>query len=412
MAGRETAALPGSRGARTLGGMHGNTILFAWELGAGLGHAAPLAAAARRAAAAGARVVLAFREPDAARLVAPGDGFSVVQAPAPETVPSRRGRRASGYADSLALYGFDDPDRLGPVIDAWQDLLAEHGADLLVADHAPGAALAARGRVPTVLIGGGFVLPPDHTDVFPMLDPEAEPAVPQGRLLERIDAVLHAKGRPRLGRLPAIVSARARLLRSIAWIDPYADIRRDAYLGPLEPMPEPSPRPEERSLYAYINASMPRFRQATAAFAAMNARKEAYVRGADAVMRRRLCDRGVALYDRPPPLGETVSGTRALLSNGTTNLCLAAVAAGRPVVAIPIHLNATIVARRLAQRAAFVLPEAAGGGPAIRRALERALSDPELDARAAQAAREAGPFDAEAALGEVERAMAAALAGQ
>ena len=95
------------------------TVLFAWELGEGLGHVGRLRCVARELSAQGHRAIFAVREVGSRTLVA-DDGYPVLQAPVwLRPVPRERLGTAS-YADLLATHGFADADdrRGQPAADA------------------------------------------------------------------------------------------------------------------------------------------------------------------------------------------------------------------------------------------------------------------------------------------------------
>jgi hypothetical protein len=70
------------------------------------------------------------------------------------------------FADILETFGFGQIDSLRSHLQNWQDLLKTIQPDLVITDHAPGLVLAARGLVPTVVIGSHFAVPP-ALEVFP-----------------------------------------------------------------------------------------------------------------------------------------------------------------------------------------------------------------------------------------------------
>ena len=84
---------------------------------------------------------------------------------------------------------------------AWRALYAQHDIDLVVADYAPGALLAARGRIPAIAVGVGYTLPPAGLEQFPALRPADRPLeVTDQDLLGRVNAALAMVGdAPRRG---------------------------------------------------------------------------------------------------------------------------------------------------------------------------------------------------------------------
>ena len=81
------------------------TILFAWELGEGLGHLPALKALALAAKAEGARVVFALREPVPARMALADVDAEILRAPFWPT-PQMPAKPSGSYADLIAANGF------------------------------------------------------------------------------------------------------------------------------------------------------------------------------------------------------------------------------------------------------------------------------------------------------------------
>src|SRR5690606_25014467 len=116
------------------------TVLFAWELGEGLGHVSPLLAIADALVAAGRGrgmdivPVFALCEPVFGREPVAARGWRVLPAPRMTEISDIRSRGAS-YADLLAIFGFGRKRELSLAVAAWDDIFAATAPDLVVADH-------------------------------------------------------------------------------------------------------------------------------------------------------------------------------------------------------------------------------------------------------------------------------------
>ena len=142
------------------------TLLFAWELGEGLGHLPALKAIALAAKVEGARAVFALREPGPARAVLAEAAAEVLPAPYWPT-PALPAKLSSSHADLIAANGFSSAPSARTVIGSWDKLFDAVKPDLVVSEHAPGAVIAAFGRIPVALVGNGFVVPPADAATFP-----------------------------------------------------------------------------------------------------------------------------------------------------------------------------------------------------------------------------------------------------
>jgi UDP:flavonoid glycosyltransferase YjiC (YdhE family) len=135
------------------------SVLYAWEFGANLGHIGTFLPIARELRAHGNAVHWVVTHPHQAARLLPKAGFDWLQAP---TMPEqqREGPPLS-YADILLRYGYADSNNLLGLVVAWRELLRLTGANVVLADHAPTAILAARTLdIPVMLFGSGFFAPP------------------------------------------------------------------------------------------------------------------------------------------------------------------------------------------------------------------------------------------------------------
>jgi hypothetical protein len=235
------------------------TVLLAWELGGGLGHAMTLRRLARRLSPLGLRVVAAVKNLEAGQLLA-SEGVEIIQAPAwpSASIPDRQIAKTSSASmgDILATAGLRDSAGLRLLLQAWDDLLRRLRPDLVVSHLAPASALAARGQIPLVMIGDGYALPPDRTRQFPPLhgitEPEDETAT-----LEILNGVLHSLGKRTLDTLPQLFSGDARLVLTFALLDPYRAHRSEPLLGPLFDQAPVAAPPQRQAIFAYLSPGYP-----------------------------------------------------------------------------------------------------------------------------------------------------------
>jgi UDP:flavonoid glycosyltransferase YjiC (YdhE family) len=138
-----------------------STILFAWEFGAGHGHITRIQPLADPLAKLGHRVIVAARDVATCHEQLRDSAIRVFQAPA-EIEPPGQASAAETYAHVLFNCGFADAARLEARVSAWRNLFDLLHPDLLVADCAPTALLAAHSaNIPRVALGTGFECPPD-----------------------------------------------------------------------------------------------------------------------------------------------------------------------------------------------------------------------------------------------------------
>jgi UDP:flavonoid glycosyltransferase YjiC (YdhE family) len=323
-----------------------STVLLGWELGEGLGHVAPLLAVAHELAARGHAPVLAVKDFAVAQPLLRDVPFPVLRAPT-WWEPAPASFRASSFADILAIRGFADADGLALLVNAWQALIDLTKAELVISEFAPSPCLAAYGVVPTVVMGSGFAVPPAHGHEFPRLGPRFGTVRSSDQILEVVHTVQRRRGRPAPATLPALMAGSARFVGTIAELDAYKDTRQGDLVEPMRPLAPPLPAAAAGSFFAYLNAAQPGVELVLTQLAAAGFHGAAYLRHGSPRVFERARAAGVTIHQNPPPLGEALAGAAVVIHHGGINTAEAALAAGRPQVLLPSHLEHTLTARAL-----------------------------------------------------------------
>ncbi len=358
------------------------TVLCAWELGSGLGHVAGLRLIAKRLTEQGFRIV--FAAPDVVHPLAllKQDGFPLVQAPIwPESLHDVNPpfRSAGSYADILALHGYTNPDPLLAMVVAWQQLFTVVKPDLILADHCPTLCLAARERIPVILLGNGFALPPTETHEFPSLRPHIPPIAPQKHLLAVVHEVQKRLGQSALETLPRLLATHARFVCSFPELDPYAKVRQEPLFAPVETLPEPTPLPESPSAFAYIAPDDENIEAAMLALRSLNFPVSVYFRGPAGAYGPFLQSRGIHVYNEPPAFEKVIREASVILSHANHITAHAALTAGRPQVLLPLCLEMQLTAQALKTLGvATICDLAATAQDTIASAMELAAHDPRM----------------------------------
>jgi hypothetical protein len=334
------------------------TILIANELGYNLGHAKPLAAIAGRLGGEDRRLVVAARDLLSARLAFPDPAVPVLQAP---IWPSHRhfGSHTgqASYLDLLVTVGFADPQKLGAVVSGWMGLFDLVKPDVVIADHCPGLMVACHiAGLPVVSVGSSFTNPPLELGQFPPLRADRSPIMPEGRVLAMVDEVARAYGRRAPQRLAAIFGSQGRVVFGCRELDAYAAFRRETLYLPPEPLAGFVEPPIQPRLFVYLGVDIPRIEELIQALTLLDIQIEAYLRPEIAVFGRLLDLAGHTVHQQPPPLSDVLLNASHVLCESGATTCMAALAAGRPVLGLALHaeadLNLTMmcqlgVARRL-----------------------------------------------------------------
>jgi len=364
------------------------TVLLGWELGGGLGHVMPLLEVARGLAAQGHTPVFAVRD-----LVETADAFrdqpfAVLQAPYWNPVHWRGARpfKAASFADVLAYHGYNHAGNLLAMVNGWQHLLDQVRPALVVADHSPTLCLAVHGTLPRVMLGSWFCMPPAEDALFPFF-PGRQPVCPPEQVFSVICEVQRRRRQPVPGTLTEFLRG-DRFLLTLPELDGYRAVRREPWFGPLEFLPAPLPPAERFGFFAYLSADHINIEGVLAAMAQTGCPGRAYLRGAAPDLRARLGHQGIEVLERPATLVDALTEARAIVHHGGPGTAQVALAAGRPQVLLPRHLEQEVSANTL--HALGVATFAADGPvPATAAAaLRHVLLDGRFAERAAAVARQ------------------------
>jgi UDP:flavonoid glycosyltransferase YjiC (YdhE family) len=380
--------------------MPARRILFIWELGDGLGHVSRILPLARRLKEAGETCMFAVRNVENSHRLLGDTGMTLLQAPMTQPVTDYDGKAAIGaYGDIMETVGYGRIERLHALLTAWDGVYETARPDLIVADYAPTALLAARGRIPAVAIGDWFTLPPSSLKAFPHLR-EGGPRIEERKLL---DVVGEAQGRrraPKPAALPGILDCAAPFIITLPELDCYASLRQRPAVGPLTPLPEPLTRTDrEVDYFAYLSLGFRPTVTVLEALAKMPVRGSVYLRDSSALQRDAWRDRGLTIHDSPQDMRKMASQSAVMIHHGGLGTIETVFALGRPQMLVPRHLEQGVNAQ-MAGRLRLAVGMQAGGRfqeEHIIRALRHVLDSAELHENAKRKAHELarrGPFNA------------------
>ncbi len=215
--------------------------LLVWELGDNLGHAGKLIRIGEELAKRGVKVFIALQDTLKAAPFLTNPDITLLAAPYGRIRPQRpAGPRQAvlSYADDVALCGYHRPPELAAMIRAWDGLFDLVQPDLLLADSAPTALLAAQARpFVKVVTGMGYSVPPCATPMPPFRywEPEdmEELQNREARLLSVINAAQAMLGRPPFAAFQDILRSDAQLISTFAELDHYPQRDAGEYVGPF-----------------------------------------------------------------------------------------------------------------------------------------------------------------------------------
>ncbi len=364
-------------------------ILFAWELGGGIGYVDRLSQVADALASEGHEPVFVVRD-----LVSTAELFArkpwiVMQAPMAVGLlhPTQPHFVPGSYADLLAVNNFANAEHLFRLAHAWHMLFLALQPALVVAEYAPVATLAAHGRIPTIAMGHGYILPPPNLGEFPIFDPAAQRFAPPEKIVEAVRAVQQRLGGPVADTVPAVIGGTRHFVTAFAETDPYAGFRSQPNAGPLDSIPPPVAPAGPPSFYAYLSATHPQLRMILQSLVECGLPGAAYIKRITPEVRQYLSERKVHVFDRPPPLAEVTRGAHVIVHHGGAATLAAAMGAGRPQMLWPEVADQQVSANTIDRLGVSVHARRRLGSAAQAARAMRELAQGEAPPRALQVAQ-------------------------
>lgn len=377
-------------------------ILFAWELGAHFGHAATVAEIIR-ALDGRAEVFLAARKPENVRSIAPNLNARLLPAPGVATRAAGAAKdRSLSYPDDLRHVGWSDPGTLATLMECWETLYDLVRPDLIVAQAAPTAILAARGRgVMTATVGSGYDMPPR---VSPMpafafwLDEMRELARRrEARILATANEALKRRGKGPMAEFADVLRTDLAFLATFAEIDHYAprtqfEPDHPPYLGQIVTLDSGAEldwrKGAARRIFAYLRPGGPVFDAAVEALAARPAEEDVILAapGAPAALEARLRGTPVRLVDGPARLDRLLPDCDIGVSHGSNGIAAAFLAAATKQLCLPTHGEQAMIARAVGDAGYGLGIIGSYGAKEIGESLDRLAATTALTARLEAAA--------------------------
>ncbi len=359
-------------------------ILFAWELGAGVGHLSAFRQIAEVLIRRGHELTAAVRDLAGAAMVFEGLPVRLLPAPACSRNYGGLADPPLNYAEILMRYGYIDAAMLAALLRSWRDLLDLAAAELLIADHAPTALLAARASgVRRCTFGNAFSVPPE---VSPSPNMRDWLAVPPERLagsdktvVNTINAALSSDDQP-LTEVHQLFEGSHRLFVGIPELDPYGPREAANYLGLIAGRSGNRrvewPEGDGPRLFAYLRQDYPHIDGCLAALSACGARCVVNLAGGrpDLIAKHR----GPRLLftaghvDMPA----TAAECDAVVCHSGLGTVTATLPAGKPLLLLPAELEQYLLARNVGNLGAGLTVHPETAAPDFTGALRRLLDEP------------------------------------
>ncbi len=372
---------------------------FAWELGANTGHVATLHPLALAMKARGHAV--RFLQRDASVGLDLEGGAGIPREGAPIWVGPLRFDNPLNFGEILQNFGYHDAAALRPLVDAWRERL--RGSDLVVANVAPAAHLAARSlAMPSLEISQGFHIPPPGLPAPPLRD--WEPA-PRHRLesadrlvLSAMNSVLGGHKAPALNTLGDLFAGRA-LLLTYPELDIYPQrgpaeyygIPRSAEGASVPGWPDGRPR-----AFAYLYKHYAALPELVSSLERLGYSTLMMCRGVDASLRSR--GGSVLVTEEPMSVSRLLPECDLVVCHGSHQMTAQALLAGKPVLMIPTQLEQFLIMRRVVRQGMGLGIEPQSAAPDFGAALRKLAQDDGFGKKAREFAAKYRNHDPQGAL--------------
>ncbi|MFG1397061.1 glycosyltransferase family protein [Roseixanthobacter pseudopolyaromaticivorans] len=314
-------------------------VLFAWELGEGLGHVSRLLPVAQELVKRGHECVFAVRDLGLAATRLADHGFTLMQAPYAVLPQGRLPFSVGAYGDILGLIGFNEPTRLEALLRGWDQVLEMVRPDLVIGDYCPLLCLAISGAMPVIVLGDGFTLPPADGPTFDALG-NRRPSLDEQELLGHVRTVQRRRGRPAPETLPGILRHAQPFIITLPELDNYAGRRAPGVsVGPLQPLPAPAQAPSTCGWFAYLSLSHPSTPALLATLTRLDPTGSAYLRDASPQERAALASQGIHIHETPQDLPAAIGAAGVLVHHGGLGTLEVGLAVGRPQLIVPRQLE-------------------------------------------------------------------------
>lgn len=396
-------------------------LFYAWELGANLGHIAAFLPLGRALREHGHQVDWAVVQTGPAARLLHREGFTWMQAPV--AAEARRNGAPLSYADILLRFGYTDGEDLLGLVVAWRELLKRGGVELVLADHAPTAVLAARTLgVPVMLFSNGFTVPPRVRPLPAMrswLPVAGETLLAlEDTALAAVNAVLGHFGQPKLDALWQIFEVAEEAMITYPELDHYEQRGPSRYWGSLPNaaigIAPPWSALAGKRIFAYLRPETPNCEAMVAALCGLGLPTVIYLPGASGSFKAKWQAPHLVFAALPVDIEQVARDVDVAITYASLATTTAFLFAGKPLLLLPTHLEQFLLAKRVTDMGAGVLVNPENPPGDLRRTLLNLLNNPSYRENARAFANKYAAFPQDQVVGNLVRRVGelCALAGQ
>lgn len=329
-------------------------LFYSWEFGANFGHIGAFLPLGRALRDRGHEVswIVAQTAP-ATRLLA-REGFTWLQAPLAQELLHKNPPLT--YADILLRFGYVNADDLMGLVVAWRELFRLGAAQLVLADHAPTAVLAARTLdLPVMLFSNGFTVPPRQRPLPNMRPwqsfPEAQLLAIEDHAVTSINQVLRRFDKPGLSALHQLFDVEEEALITYPELDHYENRGPARYWGSLPNaaigIAPPWPGIKGKRVFAYLRQETPHTEAALQALHSLGQPTVVYFPGAPEALRNKWQAPHMVFVAEPLDIERAAREADVAITYSSLATTTAFLMAGKPLLLLPSHLEQFLLARRV-----------------------------------------------------------------
>jgi len=387
-------------------------IVFAWEFGAGLGHILNELPLAKKLQERGHEVFCVMKNViDAGKILGQHE-IKVLQAPVWQVKIKKR-ENTFNYAETLFNQGYLVDGALSTMVKSWRNLYDFMRPDLLIADHAPSALIAARGTaIRTALFGTGFCAPPRQNPMPSIIPWSSLPL----RLFEKsekeavrvINQVLAEQGAPVLTSLADLFAVDENILATFEELDHYQTREAAKYWGPLMNLPE-GERPvwpvtaHNKKIFCYLKPTYPYVEDVLASLQQIKASVIIFLPHAAKEIKEKFHSAALKFTDIPLNMAETCKECDMVICHAGHGTVAVTLLHGKPLLLVPEHdqLEQILIARNIAVRKLGLCIFTRHKVRDYKGAITRILSESAFSAEAGKFARKYRDFNPEEQLNAI-----------
>ena len=330
-------------------------VLCCWELGGGYGHLFRLLPIGLELAKRGCQVTYAIRGCARGEPFLRDHAWQIVQAPLWQ-VPHKAHPLSQTYAQNLLRNGYWHRDSLLNQLKGWLALLETWQPDVVLAEHAPSALLAARkANLPRAAIGTGFSLPPLNmpmTGLQPWFTlPEQYLTKGEAEFLDCVNPALRELGAAPLNAVADIFQGAMRLLCTLPELDHYGARADTCYWGPVTYTPQDLEAPwtsnRRDNIFVYLNPEHRFFSPIIGLLKEMQLPTLAFAPGLAETERQALKTQTLSITLRPVNLKTAATHCRLMIGHAGHNAGALMLLAGVPLFMCPSQLEQAVWAYRI-----------------------------------------------------------------